>query len=156
MVGDTTNPPGPHCGEPLAPFQLPDNTGWDSPIHFACFNDECPYFRRGWAWMFDHYGVKSSYRFRIDPASGQDSPLPVWSKDAIKDRIIDAEIIAEKAGADLSPEKTGDRGPGTGDRAPTRPKKAKEPKATRSGAAARPSRTQKRAGAAPPRKGKVS
>ena len=156
MTGETAKPCCPHCGEPLVPFQLPDNTGWDSPIHFACFNDECPYFRRGWAWMFDHYGVKSSYRFRIDPASGQDSPLPVWSKDAIKDRIIDAEIIAGKAGDDLSGEKTGDRGPGTGDRAATHPKAQKKEKERPSGAIAPPRKTEKRAGVTPPRKGKKS
>jgi hypothetical protein len=156
MTGETPKPCCPHCGEPLAPFQLPDNTGWDSPIHFACFNDECPYFRRGWAWMFDNYGVKSSYRYRIDPVSGTDSPLPVWSKDAIKDRILDAEISAEKAGDDLSREKTGNRGPGTGDRAPAHPKKAKEPTAAPRGATARPRKSKERAGATPPRKGKAS
>jgi hypothetical protein len=116
MTDAAATPQCPHCGETLRPFQLPDNTGWDSPIHFACFNDECPYFRRGWSWMFDHYGVKSSYRHRVDPVSGTSSPLPVWSKDAIKDRILDAEIIAGTSDDDLSPEKPRGRAPGTGHR----------------------------------------
>jgi hypothetical protein len=120
MTGTTSKPLCPHCGATLLPFQLPDNTGWDSPIHFACFNDECPYFRRGWAWMFDHYGVKSSYRHRVDPVSGTSSPLPVWSRDAIKDRILDAEIIADPAGDDLSPEEAGNRQQATGTKAGNR------------------------------------
>lgn len=129
MIDATATPQCPHCGETLRAFQLPDNTGWDSPIHFACFNDECPYFRRGWSWMFDHYGVKSSYRYRVDPVSGTSSPLPVWSRDAIKDRILDAEIIAAQPGDDLSPEKAGNRQQATG-----KSRKKKESKKSPDGA----------------------
>jgi|WetSurMetagenome_2_1015567.scaffolds.fasta_scaffold24263_3 hypothetical protein len=93
MTAEPTTPLCPHCGHPLRPFQLPENSGWDGQIHFACFDDDCGYFRRGWSWMFDNYGVRASYRYRIDPVSGTESPLPVWSKDAIKDRILDAEVI---------------------------------------------------------------
>ncbi len=87
----------PHCHEPLRKFALPDNTGWQEPYHLACFNDACPYFRRGWVWMFEKYGVKSSYRHRVDPRTGAASPLPVWSRDALKDRIIgdDASSVAK-------------------------------------------------------------
>jgi len=85
----------PHCGEPLSPFSVPENGGWESPFHLACFNDDCPYFVRGWEWMEQHYGVKSSYRHRFDPATGKASPLAVWSREAIKDRILDAEVSAE-------------------------------------------------------------
>jgi hypothetical protein len=123
MTRPTATPRCPHCGLALSPFQLPENSGWDEQIHFACFNDECDYFRRGWVWMFDHYGVKASYRYRIDPVSGTESPLPVWSKDAIKDRILDADVIAEaRPSADVSSEKSGNRKPETGNRAPTHPK----------------------------------
>ncbi len=79
----------PHCHQPLKPFTLPDNTGWQESYHLACFNDDCPYFRRGWVWMFEKYGVKSSYRHRVDPSTGAASPLPVWSRDALKNRIIE-------------------------------------------------------------------
>jgi hypothetical protein len=85
----------PHCNESLQPFSLPDNTGWQSEFQLACFNDECPYFQRGWKHMDEHYAVKTSYRYRIDPVSGRPSPLAVWSKDAIKDRILDATVTAE-------------------------------------------------------------
>lgn len=50
--------------------------------------------------MEDVYGVKVSYRYRIDPTTGQSSPLAVWSKDALKDRILEAEITTDIAAAD--------------------------------------------------------
>jgi len=90
-----TEPRCPHCGGALQPFSLPDNGGWQTPFHVACFNDECPYFRRGWEHMETEYGVKTSYRYRVDPASGRASPLAVWSRDALKDRILDADVSAE-------------------------------------------------------------
>jgi hypothetical protein len=64
--------------------------------------------------MQERYGVRSSYRYRVDPTSGQDSPLPVWSNDAIKDRILDAEVIAGPPGDHLSPGETGKRQKATG------------------------------------------
>ena len=88
----------PHCGEPLVPFSLPDAGGWDAPFHVACFNDDCPYFRRGWDWMEGHYGVKASYRYRLDPMSGEPSPLAVWSSTALRDLVLDAEVTTEPAG----------------------------------------------------------
>jgi hypothetical protein len=90
-----TKPLCPHCGHPLVPFSLPEASGWDAPFHVACFNDDCPYFRRGWEWMESHFGVKASYRYRLDPARGKASPLPVWSAEALRDRILDAEVSRE-------------------------------------------------------------
>ena len=82
----------PHCGEELKPFELPDVTGWGAPFHMACFNDECPYYTGSWRWMEERYGVRAGYRYRLDPETGETSPLPVWSPVAIKDRILDVEI----------------------------------------------------------------
>ena len=79
----------PHCGEPLKAFELPDNTGWDGQAQLACFNDECPYYQRGWKHMEENYAVKASYRYRIDPATGHATPLAVWSPSALTDRILD-------------------------------------------------------------------
>ena len=79
----------PHCGEALKAFELPDNTGWEGSSQLACFNDECPYFQRGWKHMEEHYAVKASYRYRVDPSTGVASPLAVWSATALTDRILD-------------------------------------------------------------------
>ena len=82
----------PHCNEKLQAFELPDNAGWDSEFQLACFNDDCPYYVRGWVHMESNYAVKSSYRYRVDPFTGQISPVAVWSPSALKDRIIEAAI----------------------------------------------------------------
>ena len=84
-----TTPTCPHCGDDLRRFELPDNTGWDGEFQLACFNDECPYFVRGWQHMEEHYAVKASYRYRVDPTSGTATPLAVWSATALTDRILD-------------------------------------------------------------------
>ncbi len=91
-------PSCPHCGEPLLPFALPEAGGWDSPFQLACWNDECPYYVRGWTWMESEYGVRSSYRYRLDPGTGAASPLPVWSPTAIRDQIIEADVEVAREG----------------------------------------------------------
>ena len=78
----------PHCGAHLSRFEIPDAAGFDEPYHLACFNDECPYYLRGWAWMLEQYGVRSSYRYRVDPKSGHESPLAVWSSTALKGNVV--------------------------------------------------------------------
>jgi hypothetical protein len=85
------HPVCPHCGEPLKAFTLPDNTGWEGEFQLACFNDECPYYERGWQHMEEHYAVKASYRYRVDPNTGKASPLAVWSPAALKDRVLSTE-----------------------------------------------------------------
>jgi hypothetical protein len=42
--------------------------------------------------MEERFGVKSSYRYRIDPATGEASPLAVWSPQALRSRILEADI----------------------------------------------------------------
>jgi hypothetical protein len=87
-----THPVCPHCDHQLDAFELPDNTGWEGEFQLACFNEECPYYVRGWTHMRDNYAVGASYRYRIDPATGTPSPLAVWSPDALRDRIMDADV----------------------------------------------------------------
>ena len=86
------HPVCPHCNEPLQAFELPDGAAWESEFQLACFNDECPYYVRGWTHMELNYAVKASYRYRFDPFTGQVTPVAVWSPSALKDRIIEAAI----------------------------------------------------------------
>ena len=81
-------PSCPHCGNVMQKMEMPSEAGYDSPFMWVCFNDECPYFVRGWNWMLEHYQVKASYRHRLDPATGETGPLPVWSREALRNGIM--------------------------------------------------------------------
>ena len=65
----------PHCAARLVRIALND-TVYDHEWDLACFNDECPYYVRGWVWMEQQFGVRSSYRYRFDARYVQPSPLP--------------------------------------------------------------------------------
>ena len=69
-------------------WATPQMGSWQSDFFYVCFHDECPYFVRGWAWMNAQFGVTSSYRHRLDPATGEGGPLPVWSREALKEGIL--------------------------------------------------------------------
>lgn len=86
----------PHCGTRLERLELPD-TVFDHDFDLACFNDDCPYYVRGWAWMEQQYGVRSSYRYRIDPRNGWASPIPVWSPAALRSSILPHDAPADAA-----------------------------------------------------------
>ena len=77
----------PHCNSTLLEWEPPDNSNW-TDNQFVCFNDECPYFVRGWDHMMKSLNVKATYRYRLDPATGVSGPLPSWSNDAHKDKIV--------------------------------------------------------------------
>ena len=81
----------PHCNKPLSKWATPEMTSWGGELHYVCFNDDCEYFKKGWAWMQEKYAHNSSYRFRLDPHTGNQGPLPVWSADALKDGIVEEE-----------------------------------------------------------------
>lgn len=50
--------------------------------------------------MFEQFGVKTSYRYRVDSQSGLASPIPVWSPTALRCRILDApEAAGERSGS---------------------------------------------------------
>lgn len=77
-----------HCGRKMSKWAVPDQSTWNVDFNYACFNDECPYFVKGWSWMQEKYQAKASYRYCVDPVSGHSRPLPVWSADALKTDII--------------------------------------------------------------------
>lgn len=84
-------PTCPHCGAQLQRWPTPVGSNWETPFIFVCFSDDCGYFLRSAQWMKDKYNVTVSYRHRFDPLTGETGPLPVWSKDALKDQILPDE-----------------------------------------------------------------
>ena len=78
----------PHCGQSLRRWTAPPEAGWGDTPDLVCFNDDCPYFVRGWDHMQEKFQVRVSYRYRCNPATGKPRPLAVWSRDALKDRIL--------------------------------------------------------------------
>jgi hypothetical protein len=81
----------------LVRWENPDS--WDSRFQYVCFNDECSYFVRGWLWMSEKYNVNASYRYRLDPTTGEEGPLPVWSKAALRPNILPDQESQESAHA---------------------------------------------------------
>ena len=67
----------------------PEGSSWSGEFQYVCFNDECPYYVRGWEWMKEQYNVAASYRYRLDPDQpARRGPLPVWSADDLRSDII--------------------------------------------------------------------
>jgi hypothetical protein len=72
----------------MARWENPQLGSWSGEYQFVCFNDDCPYFVRGWNWMQSQFNVNVSYRFRLEPETGENGPLPVWSREALRSGII--------------------------------------------------------------------
>lgn len=78
-----------HCDQQMKKWKCPPDSTWGIEFKWVCFNDDCTYYVRGWNWMMDKYQHRSSYRFSIDPNTGEESPIPVWSPTALKKQIIE-------------------------------------------------------------------
>ena len=77
-----------HCGKELKKWDPPDDSTWII-FQWVCFNDECPYFVRGWDHMMKTQNIKASYRFRLDPETGKGGPLLCWFYNAHKAQITE-------------------------------------------------------------------
>jgi len=82
-------PKCPYCGSPMKKWATPPDSTWGITFQYVCFNDECSYYVRGWEWMMSKFHVEASYRYRYNPSTGEKGPLPVWSPQAHKNKIID-------------------------------------------------------------------
>ncbi len=78
-----------HCGAEMKKWRVPEDSTWGIPFKYVCFNDECPYYVRGWDHMKKTQNARASYRHSMNPENGSTGPLPCWSRDAHKDQIIE-------------------------------------------------------------------
>jgi hypothetical protein len=79
----------PHCGLKMSKWAAPADSKWGTDVQLICFNDDCPYYIRGWEWMKTKFNQNVSYRHRYNPSTGENGPLPVWSSSALREGIIE-------------------------------------------------------------------
>jgi SAM-dependent methyltransferase len=82
----------PYCGEKMKKWAVPDNPfayTWDNEFMYICFNDECPYFVRGWDHMYRAGNRGTSYRCMYNPENDRCSPIPVPSPKALRESIVE-------------------------------------------------------------------
>lgn len=81
----------PHCGERMNKWEVPDNPfgqTWDNDYMYICFNDECPYYVRGWDHMQRQGNLGVTYRLMYNPEKDCCMPVPVPSPRALREGIV--------------------------------------------------------------------
>jgi hypothetical protein len=78
----------PYCNQEMSEWMPPPESDFQQRIHYVCFNDECRYYKEGWEWMRKQYNQNVSYRFYLNPETGEKGPLPVWSSSALRSGIV--------------------------------------------------------------------
>jgi len=82
----------PHCGEKMLKWAVPDNpfeVTWDNEFMYICFNDACPYYVRGWDFMYREGNRGCSYRLMYNPEKDCCMPIPVPTPKALRESIIE-------------------------------------------------------------------
>jgi SAM-dependent methyltransferase len=82
----------PHCGERMLKWAVPDNpfeVTWDNDFMYICFNDACPYYVRGWDFMYREGNRVASYRLMYNPEKDCCMPIPVPTPKALRESIIE-------------------------------------------------------------------
>lgn len=82
-------PTCPHCASRLKKWLVPDGASWNEEFFYVCFNDECSYYKEGWAWMKQEYNQHASYRYTFNPTTGASMQIPVWSDTATREMIVE-------------------------------------------------------------------
>jgi hypothetical protein len=80
----------PYCGDKLSKWAVPDHPfgqTWDNDYMYICFNDQCPYYIRGWETM-SRQRNHCSYRLMYHPEKDCCLPVPVPTPMALKEGIV--------------------------------------------------------------------
>jgi SAM-dependent methyltransferase len=81
----------PYCNEKMKKWAVPENpfeATWANDFLYICFNDNCPYYVRGWDHIYKTTARIASYRFMYNPDKNICSLIPVPSAKALRESII--------------------------------------------------------------------
>ena len=84
----------PYCGDRLRKYEVPHSAfeidyWYEADYLYICFNDACPYFERGWEWMWSKMRRNVSYRHMYNPTTHKSGPIPVPTNYALRDGIVE-------------------------------------------------------------------
>jgi SAM-dependent methyltransferase len=82
----------PYCNEKMKKWAVPENpfeATWENEYLYICFNDNCPYYVRGWDHVYRTTSRIASYRLMYNQEKDICSPIPVPSPKALRESIMD-------------------------------------------------------------------